>query len=346
MSSSQHTTPSVPDEIVPLEGALASVSEVNTDITALVLKLDRNLRGAMDPVGFSHRPKDWRRGVRKVLTSLNQDYRSDVRTDIMRSARKIKQQRGIKYLFERIIEGRQAATRITSILTEIKALRDNNLVRLSTTDVTHLNEHMGKFEWAWELVGEGTAAATHRLEEAKLCLMFLGRSAAEVREDIQFLHHPVPQSANVNAAKPVLALLAQLYEQRVDLAVRASIIATPLCHAICCHRFFVPLSVFHKGLTDMKDIQRQLQAQETAQQSFLDDLQTYLDAAASTPEVLDRLDYPQALPLAQLRNGDAVHKAIIDDMNEVQQIYEPLEESLVHILGFLRKKLAVHEEVV
>ncbi|KAI0363207.1 hypothetical protein BV20DRAFT_1058239 [Pilatotrama ljubarskyi] len=326
-----------------LASALAALSTVRGDIKDLCLSLDQSIRKVIEPVGISFSPSTWRKEVKRVFVHLNKDYRTELVTDIMHSARKLKQQKGLDYIFERITAAREAETRIVVLLEELTEFRRENREHISYPDIVYLAGHTARFNEALNLVRQNIADASTHLQEWRLYLELLASPSYDVKAAIYFLRNTVSQEDNVHAAKGILACLADLYDQRQEMSANEASIGTRTVHLLCACESSTPPSAYDENMRTLQHIKEQLQAQVLAQGTLLDEFSSYVKSASSTPQALVSFKYPEGLSLERLRVGHLEHQKIIHSLNNAKEVYEPLETALKEILKFLQNKFAASD---
>ncbi|KAH9893361.1 hypothetical protein C8Q73DRAFT_530200 [Cubamyces lactineus] len=270
---------------LPTSEAVTSLKQVQDEINSLVLRLDDSVRRALNPLGFGFRPTEWTREVRKVFRELNREYRYEARQDIIRNARKISR-RGVKFLLERIVEGKHMVDTVTTLLAEFQDLRRAYSVQSYNCDKASLVDYVDKFERAFELINEGVSKSANRFLEWKDYFFALDKPLVEVKTMIDALYQTAPQRDNATAAKAPLAYLAELHEQRLELSAKATSAATRTYHIFQSHGDSLPQAVVDSHMSDLRSIYDDLLAH---QRPLSDTLQAFevRNRSRLKPSVID-----------------------------------------------------------
>ncbi|KAL1937227.1 hypothetical protein VTO73DRAFT_14454 [Trametes versicolor] len=323
---------------VPLATALATLSDIQTGINDLVLEMDQTVRETLVPLGFTFNPTEWRSSAKRVLNEVNQEYRLIARVDILLGSRRITRQKGLKHVLERILAGKHAGARITSLLSELQEIQTNHQDKLSLPDRIYIASHLASFEKGLKLVTDGTDGSAARFEEHRAYLQVLDQPMWEVKEAISDLYRKTPLRVSTATAKATLALLADFYDTRSELSAKARSLATTTYHILCANAYTVPRPSLDESLRELRGIHERLEEQRASQLAIVEEFRTCSQVAASTPEVLSGTE----LSVSRLRTSYEEFKQIVSDMSAIQEVYEPLEAAVGIVLERIRHRVAYY----
>ncbi|KAI9059348.1 hypothetical protein FKP32DRAFT_1679791 [Trametes sanguinea] len=322
-------------DAIPLVVAIAEMSKTNSDIELLSRKLDSSVREILEPLGFGFKPERWASEAGKLLFETNREYRLKARWDILQGARVISRM-GVKHLVERIVASKRMANTVAKSFADLQDLSHNHGGFYGEFDLIYIVENIAKFEKGLQLVKEGVARAADSFNHWKTYFLVLDHTQSDVKEFIQTLYIVPPQGRDTRSAKPLLSRLAKLHDERLELSARARSIATKAYYMFALNQVSVVGANY-----ELRDIHQRLEGQQSTVTDTLSEFEIYATAAASSPDTVVSWRYGEALSTDRLRRSGLEFKEILRILQDVEEVYEPLNEALRLVIANLKSKLAV-----
>ncbi|KAI0648930.1 hypothetical protein C8Q79DRAFT_1007519 [Trametes meyenii] len=314
MSSQQTPTSSI--DTISMVASVAALSHIQSVINCLALEADRDVRQVLEPVGFGYNPNEWCESVKAVFTNLNKEARRQARHDILGNME----------------------NDVLDLLAAFVKFRNDNQQNISAPDQTYISGHIRKFERATQLVREGVESAAAHLLEWNNYFQALDLPAHQVKRFVEPLYSNMSQRGNANTARPLLARLASLHDERLDLSAQATSIASRAYHSLC-HTGLAQSSTFDDAIAQLNTIHVRLQDRRTVTLRVLNSFGVYLDSARAIPETLHSPTIGADLSIERLRQCDEEFRLVLNTISQVQEVYEPLAGALRGVVDFLQKKI-------
>ncbi|PIL32243.1 hypothetical protein GSI_05488 [Ganoderma sinense ZZ0214-1] len=319
--SSPTATMSSPPFILAHDG-LAAMNAEREKLEALHLQLEHDVRCLLQPAGFGHVTTEWEGLAHSVFTFANREYRHEAKIDIQEGARKIRRMHGVDKLVPRIVEQARNYQDILALVGEFKALLQRHEQNLPRIDAAAFKGCLRTFE-------EGAATFKRHLDAACTGMRtYKGQFRILDRPGAIVLNDAVSQRQNILAARPMLARLAELSQERLKKVDRASVIFAQLSRRLV-ENVAIPESIFDEYFQAYKAITGELEQQKPLQGYELGRLTDLLCGTSKKPYELPGAEPGSSFSITELRRAHLHFATIVEAVNTMTEILGPFRHSLV-----------------